>query len=112
MDVENGGPSRRAAKWAVDIQPTTTRPASCKDCGVVFATGDMRISTWGARTFSRWECTGCLAGAVPDTAEFAPVGQASAEHAEAARRAIVDNPPSASGFADPEAARQGSLLSV
>ena len=102
----SSGTSRRAMKWAVDVQMATTRPACCKLCAAILATDDLRLSTWGSRKFSRWCCTGCLAGAIPDAAEFAAVGQATAEHAEAARRATVENPRLASAFADPEAPSQ------
>eukprot|EP00959_Pyramimonas_sp_CCMP1952_P212902 4455012-Pyramimonas_sp.AAC.1 len=59
---------RRAAVWAVGVQPQTTRPATCKTCGLVFGAGELRLCPWGARTSARWECTICLVGTVPQGA--------------------------------------------
>lgn len=78
---------RRAQLWAVDKQKVTTRPATCHTCKVVFATGDLRLSTWGARAQSRWTCSGCLCGSLPESARFRPYGDGTPEDAAAARAA-------------------------
>ena len=82
------GTSRRALRWAVDVQPASSRPASCKLCGVPFATNDVRLSSWGSRSCSKWCCVACLAGAIPEAAEFEPHGKGTQEHVDAVRQVL------------------------
>ena len=83
---------RRAPAWAVGVQPQTTRPATCKTCGLVFGVGELRLCPWGARTSARWECTSCLVGSLPQEAEFRPLGRATQEDADAARMRVQAAP--------------------
>ena len=58
MDIDNTAEdsdivmvrARRRQKWAVGVQPLSTRPAACKTCGVPFNTGEIRLTTWVSRT--------------------------------------------------------------
>ena len=79
---------RRHQKWAVSIQQQTIRPTSCKDCGIVFSAGEVRASTWGSRSTSRWCCLGCVSRRAAVTDDIEPVGPATEEHKAAMESAV------------------------
>ena len=87
MEVDGGSQRSqlRANVWGVDVQAQTTRPASCRSCGLPFQAGELRLCTWGARTCARWTCSTCLQGRLPEGAEFRATGRGNAESVEAAR---------------------------
>ena len=80
---------RRSQKWAVGLQPQTTRPTSCQNCGIVFSVGDVRVTTWGSRSTSRWCCLACLPRRAQTTDEYEPTGEATADHKAAVEAAVA-----------------------
>ena len=92
MDVDGQSQARRQRrhqKWAVGLQPQTARPTACKDCLTVFATGDVRATTWGSRSTSRWCCLPCVSKRAATTDEVEPVGDATIEHKAAVESAVA-----------------------
>ena len=77
----------RALVWGVDVQQATTRPASCRSCGLVFSQGELKLVNWGSRKCARWTCAPCLAGRLPTNAEFRPMGQTQQDSLDAAKLA-------------------------
>ena len=84
-EPQGDSPARRSRRWAVDVQQASTRPASCRAYGLVFAEGDLRLCTWGERNNSRWTCPLCLHGRLPALAMLEDFQNGSAESVEAAQ---------------------------
>ena len=94
----------RRAKWAVGIQPSTSRPPACKSCNIPFSTSEIRVTTWGSRTTSRWFCFNCAATRVADADLIEPHGRGNAEHKDALEAAVA----AANQAGRPEETSQGA----
>jgi hypothetical protein len=78
-------PRGRAARWAVSLQPVTSRPAACKSCGDGFDSEELRICTWGDRKTCRWIHPLCCTAEPASVTTLSPVGGATEVHAASVR---------------------------
>ncbi len=92
VDAEAGRARWRATAWAVSVQPHSSKPASYRQCALVFSNGQARLCIYRARTSARWECIDCMRGCIPANVEFHAVGEATQEMADAAGQQVQSEP--------------------